>query len=656
MSSTPMAVPSAAPELQPPTLITGLWQRKLPHYPENGPRAWYLFVVVAVSVGLYYQLFIAGAVGNQLIAYYHLTFRYFVGIFIAGAAVGAAASVAAGLLDRWGRANIVAYGTVICSALTFLAVPLCTTKEAYLIVYCVVSIVEGAVLVATPALVRDFSPQLGRASAMGFWTLGPVLGALVTTELSSATLDAHPDWQFHYRLCGAICLAISIIGVVGLRELSPALRDQIMVSMHDKALIEARARGLNVAELERDQWKQMLRFDIIGSAFGISLFLAFFYTIVSFLPVYLATNFGFTAKQANALGNWYWIANALGLVITGIVSDYLKVRKPFMLFGAIMSIIGVWVFLGYTDRPGTDYYTFAIVLSLIAIGSGIAYSTWMASFTETVENRNPAATAVGLAVWGGTLRTVVTFVLFGLLIVVTAAGTLVNYGPELQVIATKYHTEIATIQKAGADNMAALGANPNDTAAQVSALTKLTGASESDIKTALSVNARFPQELQTLQAVDPAVLTKLMLNPADQGVAATAVGQIATKLKIPADQAVARLVAAQQVPVSELAVVSQVGPQLSAASAQLQAVSKIPAEDRDFLAEHATEVQDAQKDSPNQWKTWWWICLLAQVAFLPFIFFMSGHWSPKKAAEAAAEHNAAVDREMASLTDEASRV
>ncbi|UFS98999.1 MFS transporter [Nocardia huaxiensis] len=651
MSSAPTAQPPAR-DLAAPTLLTGLWQRKLPHYPDTPARSWYLAIVVIISVALYYQLFIAGAVGNELIADFNLTFRYFVGIFIVGAAVGAAASVAAGLLDRWGRANIVAYGTVITALLTLFAVPATTTKESYLVVYCLVSIVEGAVLVATPAIVRDFSPQLGRASAMGFWTLGPVLGALVTTEISANTLDAHPDWQFHYRLCGIISLAISILGLLFLRELSPALRDQIMVSLRDKALVEARARGLNVSELERDQWKQMLKLNIVGSAFAISIFLAFFYTIVSFLPVYMATNFDFTAAQANAMGNWYWISNAVALVLTGIVSDYLKVRKPFMVFGAIISIIGVFIFLGYTDRPGTDYYTFAIVLSFIAIGTGIAYSCWMASFTETVENRNPAATAVGLAVWGGTLRTIVTFVLLGLLFVVTAAGTLVNYGPRLQEIAVKYHSELTTIQKVGAENMAKLGENPGDTAVQATALAKLTGESEADIKTVLSLNAKYGPELAALQAVDSQTVTALFTNPNDQAAAAKAVGQISQKLNIPADQAAARLAGAQQIPVTELAVASKIGAQVTAAGAQLQAVAAIPAEDRQYLSDHATEVQQARADSPEQWKTWWWICLIAQVAFIPFVFLMSGHWSPRKAEEAAAQHEAAVDRELAGLPRE----
>ena len=37
----------------------------------------------------------------------------------------------------------------------------------------------------------------------------------------------------------------------------------------------------------------------------------------------------------------------------------------------------------------------------------MAYSPWMASFTETVEARNPALTATGLAIWGWIVRVVV---------------------------------------------------------------------------------------------------------------------------------------------------------------------------------------------------------------------------------------------------------
>jgi MFS family permease len=634
-----------------PTLLTGLWRRKLPHYPDTPARSWYLTLVVITSIVLYYQLFVAGAVGNQLIAYFHLSFAYFVWIFIIGAAFGAAASVAAGLLDRWGRAHIVAYGVVICSLLTLFALPATTTKMAYLVVYCVVSVVEGAVLVATPALIRDFSPQLGRASAMGFWTLGPVIGALVTSEITARTLDSHPDWQFHYRLCGVISCAVAVVAVIGLRELSPRLRDQVMVSLRDRALVEARAKGLDVEALERGQWRQMMRVDVVGSALAISIFLAFFYTIVSFLPVYLATNFGFTPAQANALGNWYWIANAVALVVTGIVSDILKVRKPFMILGALISIAGLYVFLGYTDHPDTGYYSFAVVMTVIAVGGGIAYATWMASFTETVERRNPAATAVGLAVWGGVLRTVVTFTLFGLLMVVDAAGPLVNNGPRLQEIQAQHGAQLATIQTVGAETMTQLGRNPADPAAQMAALTKLTGASPADIQATIALNARYPQELATLQAVDPATLGALAVNPNDARAAGAAVGQVAAKFGISPAEAVGRLTATQQIPRDQLAVASAVGPKLVTAQAQLQAVATVPADDLAYVAEHGAEVKQAAADSPVQWRQWWWICLIAQVLFLPFVFLMAGRWSPKRAAADAAEHDLRVRQELVALAE-----
>ncbi|MBH0776545.1 MFS transporter [Nocardia sp. NEAU-351] len=643
MTSTSLSEPA-------PTLLTGLWRRKLPHYPDTPARSWYLAVVVIASIALYYQLFVTGAVGNELIDYFDLSFAYFVWIFIIGAAFGSAASVLAGILDRWGRANIVAYGVVICSLLTLFAVPAATTKEVYLAVYILISVVEGAVLVATPALIRDFSPQLGRASAMGFWTLGPVIGALVTTAISTRTLDTHQDWQFHYRLCGIICMVIAVVAVLGLRELSPRLRDQIMVSLRDRALVEARARGLDVKALERDQWKQMLHLDVVGSALGISLFLAFFYTIVSFLPVYMATNFGFSPAKANALGNWYWGVNAAALVLAGIASDYLKVRKPFMIVGALISIVGLFVFIGFTDEPDTGYYTFAGVFVVIAIGTGIAYSTWMASFTETVEARNPAATAVGLAVWGGMLRAVVTLVLFGLLIVVNAAGPLVNYGPRLGEIQQEHGAEIATIQTVGADTLTALRDNPADQAAQLRALTALTGATPEQIQATIALNARYPQELQTLQAIEPQTQAALAANPADATAGLAAVGQVSKALGIPVAQAIERLTATQQVPREDLTVAATVGPKLADASARLQAVGGIPAADAAYLADHGAQVQQAREDSPKQWERWWWICLIAQIAFLPFVFVMSGHWSPRKAAAAAKQHDDVVDRELGGLS------
>ena len=97
---------------------------------------------------------------------------------------------------------------------------------------------------------------------------------------------------------------------IWLRELAPALRDQLMVSSRDRALIEARAKGIDVEASLKRPFRQMLKLDVIGSAFAISLFLIIYYTAVGFFPIYFQTIFHFTQSQANALGNWNWAFNA----------------------------------------------------------------------------------------------------------------------------------------------------------------------------------------------------------------------------------------------------------------------------------------------------------------------------------------------------------
>src|ERR1700749_2523127 len=210
---------------------SGLWRRQLNHYPDTGRRVLYLGIVVLATIMLYYELYIPGAVSPSIIASLHMTFSYYVYIVVVGNAVGAFGSLLAGLADRWGRANLVAYGLIITALLTLLGIPNVTGKWEYALLFAIIGMVEGVILVATPALVRDFSLQLGRASAMGFWTLGPVVGSLVVAVVASNTLGSLHAWQDQFIICGVVGLGVGLIALVGLRELSPQLRDQPMVSL-----------------------------------------------------------------------------------------------------------------------------------------------------------------------------------------------------------------------------------------------------------------------------------------------------------------------------------------------------------------------------------------------------------------------------------------
>ena len=203
-----------------------------------------------------------------------------------------------------------------------------------------------------------------------------------------------------------------------------------MVTMRDRALIEARAKGLSdvdIANALRHPFRQLLKVDVVVSSFAISIFLLIYYTAVGFAVIYLTTVFGFSVKDANGLGNWNWGFNVVAVILIGIVSDLFRVRKPFMVIGGVAAAIMTVVFLlQFGHHP--SYYTMAVILAVLSFCLGVAYVPWMASFTETVEARNPALIATGLAIWGWIIRIVVFVSYLIIPLVITSVTPLVNYG------------------------------------------------------------------------------------------------------------------------------------------------------------------------------------------------------------------------------------
>src|ERR1700723_2539856 len=215
-----------------------IWNRQLATYPERDARRMHLLLVVLITVTLYYELYVGGGVATIMLAQLKIPFPIFVYILAAGNLLGAFASLLAGLADRFGRANLVVYGLLLVGLITLFWMPNVTTTLEWGIASSTVAFVEGIVLVATPALIRDFSPQVGRATAMGFWTVGPVLGSLAVSAVNTATLPYTHTWQSQFVICGVIGLVIFLLAFLFLRELAPNLRDQVMVSERDRVLVE----------------------------------------------------------------------------------------------------------------------------------------------------------------------------------------------------------------------------------------------------------------------------------------------------------------------------------------------------------------------------------------------------------------------------------
>ena len=690
-----MSVTAEGPVASQPRAGSWLWRRQLDTYPETGPRIAFLAITVLATITLYYELYVGGSVATLLLTNLHMSFTFYVITLAFGNLIGAFGSVFAGLTDRFGRANLVVFGLFFTGIFVAFIIPAATNKWAFTIEGFVVGFVEGVCLVATPALIRDFSPQVGRATAMGFWTSGPVLGSLIVAVVGSATIPAvvtDPHfWTHEYRICGIAGLVVFVIALIGLRELSPRLRDQLMVTMRDRVLIEARAKGLTDADIDaalRHPFRQLLKPDIIISAVGISVMLLIYYTAVAFSVIYLNTVFGFSVKDANGLGNWNWGFNALAVILIGFVADRFRVRKPFMVIGGVLAAVMTVIYLEQAGHhPG--YYTLAIMLALLAVGLGVAYTPWMASFTETVEARNPALTATGLAIWGWVVRVTVFISFLIIPVVVTSVTPLVDYGATVVAYSTQYAPELAFAQ-AHPNVVAAAQKVPPSVVATAQSIPPAVLATAQKIPpsvlatvktdaTQLANAQKFAPELAVIQA-NPALFAKLAtyknpatIPPALTAQAIKAAGGGVKGLKVLATIAANQAAIAGVIAVApalqtvapyaaDLTTIAPYSTQLTTIapysaelttmapySAQLTALSKVPPSALAYLKAHGAAVQKAAAQTAGQWKTWYWICFGGIIFFLLTIPLLRGRWKTSDARRDEEEHEAMVQAELAKL-------
>ena len=620
-ATPPLGAPHGAATSSPLAFLTN---RSLTRFPSDATRYSSLAIVVLTTVVLYYQLYLVGGVATDVLRDLNMSFVYFVNISVVGYLLGATASVLAGLADRYGRANIVVIGLLVVGLLCTFVLPACGSKGAFAAVYILIGFVEGIILVATPALVRDFSPQLGRASAMGFWTLGPVFGSLVVSAIISNASDT-TTWQHQYTISGIVGLVVFVIAAIGLKELSPNLRDQLMVSNKDREMIEARAKGLDIQESLKKPFRQMLHLDIVGSAVAISLFLVIYYIAVAFFPVFFETVHGYSQSKANGLNNWFWVFDALALILVGFASDRLGVRKPFMVAGAVLSIVFTVIFAIKAADTDTSYGTFRVLFIFLSMSLASAFAPWMASFTETVERRNPALTATGLAVWGLAIRLIIALALFIGPKIVDTVTPLVEKGPAVQAV-------LADPTPVGSTTIGA-------------------------VATSASEHPETIAKLQATQGRVGALLAALQAQPAvaEQLTAAAAAGVTPSAAQLKALQAALGPDAFKQLLLpttkADLAFVSAQAPK-DLGAAQFAALSKpTPALTTALgtLSSEGPAVAKAAADSPDQWKTYFLIGAGGQLIFIPLVFLMAGYWRPSDAKRAEADHERFLAVEMEKL-------
>jgi len=588
-------------------LFDALVRRQLRHYPKTIPRYGYLGIVVLTTIILYYLYYVEGAVTPLMLPYYHMSFQYFLYLLVVSNAIGAFTAFIGGLSDKVGRANLTIYGTLVVGVVQ-LAIPHVHSRFGFAIAYCIIGFVEGVILVSTPALMRDFSPQMGRGAAMGFWALGPTMGSLAASLVATRTLPHLGLWQDQFNISGLVCIGVVVIAFIFLRELSPPLRDQLMVSENERALVEARALGIDVEKAIAHPMRSMLKLDLVASSLAIALLLLFYYASVSVLTIYWVVVFNRSTPDADGINVWYAAFLSGTLVLFGVISDRLRVRKPLMLVGSAGAIVMMFFLILQTSHPHSGYYSNVLVMVLLATAIGCAYCPWMAGYTEQVESHNPALAASGLAVWGWILRIVVAVSFLVLPRVITTSTTLVDN----QNAATALQAIEASVPYAPSTSPAACSSK----SAPATVISALDATHEPGPQTLAKVITACDQTHNLTQALAAA---GGLSNPQVQGLLAY----------------------------NPLAIAIQKGQPVSSS----EIATKVGAHSQDLASLLVAEKRlvPAQAQSPNEWKRWWWACIGGMAFFFVLVFFMRGRWSPRAAKRDFEERERLVVEELAKI-------
>jgi MFS family permease len=382
--------------------VSRLWQRDLTAYPKGLHRWGLLFLVTAGGICLTSLGLVVGSIAPLLLPQTGMSTSFYSYLLVVAALAGAATAYFSSLSDRIGRANLIVYGALVAGLIAYFGVPSAHTKWEFAVWYCIMGFADGIALVGTPTLMRDFTPQTGRATAMGVNTLGTGASALLISFFATRLLAHTTDWRVMLHLVGGACLVTFVVLLFTLRELPPHLRGQVVARAADEDVLEQAtsagddAKVLAVASQGWAKWRTVLTPRIISANLAIMFYLVIFITASGFLTLYNVEVQHLSLSQANNLGTLYWGVNCVALVGFGIISDWLMVRKPVMIAGALIVVVAV-IFLMTANHP--SYARLAIPLAFWSLGMGGGFSPWYAAYSEDAEKINPALVGTIFAVF-----------------------------------------------------------------------------------------------------------------------------------------------------------------------------------------------------------------------------------------------------------------
>lgn len=267
--------------------------------------------------------------------------------------------------SRFGMRRPWLIGGVLGGATALLIVARAETIPAVLMGWCLAQLSFNAVLAALVAVLPDQVPAEQRGTVAGVlgtcMPLGQLVGTFVVQAVAGSTL--------------AMFMVPALIGAAAILLLAVTLPDRLL----DKTQ--------PVRETVSWYWVSPRRYPDFAWAW-LSRFLVVLGTafLTTYQPFYLTDKLGLPQSEVPGLIFRSMLVQASMVValsvIGGRLSDALQRRKPFVLGGAIVYAIGLWI-IALAD----SYTMFLAGMAATGIGHGLYFAVDLALVTEVLPDR-----------------------------------------------------------------------------------------------------------------------------------------------------------------------------------------------------------------------------------------------------------------------------
>jgi MFS family permease len=355
----------------------------------SGLDRYAMLVVKALAACLGTWIISLGPVAALLVPSEHFSVSDY-GYIVGGAGVAAAfvSLLAADLADKFSRIRVLLWGMLIpigfMFGLSFLpdGQPL-----AFIFLYVAMAWTEAYAVVTVSALLRDFSPRTSRAVGVGLVTVGTLAANWGTAFMAGHLLTGAGTWQHMFLDFAWVAVALWVVIWLFGREPSAGIRNQIFPTMADAARVEANAQVLERRGIEVDGfWSYMLKdWRLWALAAAQGTFLLGYITFVAYGPLFTIEAFRKSPQEGSSLSSWVFLSIIVFLVLGGILSDKLRLRKALgfgftILSGAALITLGL--------LSGSSLSTAQIIVLYVVTGALMAcmWSPTNALFSETAED------------------------------------------------------------------------------------------------------------------------------------------------------------------------------------------------------------------------------------------------------------------------------